>query len=331
MKKTVALLLTLALVFMLAACGADIAESDDTNAPESSDSASSSQDGSTGNDQNSNDDTDAPENGDSESTGNDQNDNNDKNELSFSEIVVVDNDECTIKITDIDPDNMYGFTVKVYLENKSKDKTYMYSAESASINGVQCDPFFAAEVAAEKKSNNEINFSDIDFDANGIGDYTDIEITFKVYDSDDWLSDEVAGETVHIYPYGEDKATAYVRESQPTDNVIVDNEYVTIIVTGYDNDAFWGYSVNLFLINKTDKDIMIGADEVSVNGYMADPFYAASVTAGKCAFSTMSWFDDTFEENDIATVEEIKFKLTVFDDTDWSDDYLVDEIVTLNP
>lgn len=35
----------------------------------------------------------------------------------------------------------------------------MFSVESASINGVQCDPMFASEVAAGKKANEEINFS----------------------------------------------------------------------------------------------------------------------------------------------------------------------------
>lgn len=331
MKKTVALLLTLALVFMLAACGADIAESDDTNAPESSDSASSSQDGSTGNDQNSNDDTDAPENGDSESTGNDQNDNNDKNELSFSEIVVVDNDECTIKITDIDPDNLWGYTLKVQLENKSTEKTYVYSVESASINGVQCDPFFATEVAAGKKSNNEISFSDSDLEDNGVGDYTDIELTFRVYDSNDWMADEVARETVHVYPYGEDKATIFVREAQANDNVIIDNDYVTAIVTGYKDDTIWGYTVNLFLLNKTDKDVMFSVDEASVNGYMADPFYATEVAAGKCAFSSMSWSDTNLEDNNITAVEEIEFKFRAYDSDNWFGDDFANEIITLNP
>lgn len=52
-----------------------------------------------------------------------------------------------------------GYTLKAQLENKSTEKTYMFSVESASINGVQCDPMFASEVAAGKKANEEINFS----------------------------------------------------------------------------------------------------------------------------------------------------------------------------
>lgn len=310
MKRLAALLLAFTLLFSLAACGGDVT-GNNTNSSENN-STNSSQ---------------------NESTNNGQTNNKDdnKNEISFTEIVAVDNDECTIKITDIDPDNLWGYTLKVQLENKSVEKTYMYSVESASINGVQCDPFFATEVAAGKKSNNEISFTDSDLEDNGIGDYTDIELTFRVYDSDDWMADEIARETVHVYPYGEDKATIFVRETQANDNVIIDNDYVTVIATGYEDDAIWGYTVNLFLLNKTDKDIMFSVDEASVNGYMADPFYATEVAAGKCAFSSMSWSDTTLEDNNITTVEEIEFKFRAYDSDNWFGDDFANETITLKP
>lgn len=164
-----------------------------------------------------------------------------------------------------------------------------------------------------------------------MGDYTDIELTFRVYDSDDWSADEAARETVHIYPYGEDKAVRFVRETKATDNVIVDNDDVTVIVTGYEKDDIWGYTVNLFLVNKTDKNIMFSADDASVNGYMADPFYATTVVAGKCAFSSMSWSDSMLEDNNITAVEEIEFKLRAYDSNDWSGGDFFNETVTLKP
>ena len=137
---------------------------------------------------------------------------------------------------------MWGYTLKAQLENKSTEKTYMFSVESASINGVQCDPMFASEVAAGKKANEEINFSTDTLEENGIVEYTDIELTFKVYDSNDWSADPVGKETIHVYPYGEENAVAFVREAQATDNVIIDNDYVTVIVTGYEDDEIWGYA-----------------------------------------------------------------------------------------
>lgn len=252
-------------------------------------------------------------------------------EISFDGITVVDNDECSIMIKEIDPDNLWGYTLKALFENKSADKTYMFSVVSGSINGVLCDPYFATEIAAGKKSNDDISFSDSDLEDAEIGAYTDIELTFRVYDSDDWSADDVVYETVHIYPYGEDKATTFVRESEDTDNILLDNDSVTVIATGYEMDDIWGYTVNLYLVNKTDKTIMFSVDNASVNGYMADPFFAKSVPADTSAFASMSWYTSTLEENDITEVEEIEFELRAYDYDNWLDDDIANEIIVLNP
>lgn len=310
MKKLVPLLLALTLMMSLVACGGG------TSSNNGDKPSTSSQSG---------------ENNDNNSAEDNKSNTEEENKITFEEIVVVDNDECVIKITEIDPDNMWGFSLKAQLENKSADKTYMFSVESAAINGVQCDPFFASEVAAEKKANEEISFSDSSLEENGVGEFSDIELTFRVYDSNDWTADEVAKETVHVYPYGEDKAVAFVRETRASDNVIIDNEYVTITVIGYENDDIWGYTVNLFLQNKTDSTVMFSVDEASVNGYMADPFYANSVSAGKCAFSSMSWSDTTLEENGITEVEEIEMLFRAYDADNWTGDDFANQTITLNP
>lgn len=318
MKKLAVFLLAFTLLFSLVACGGAVSENEGDSSGNTN--TASSEAGIANSSQSDNTD-------DAQNNSNDDN----NNELTFTEIVAVNNDECAIKITGIDPDNLWGYTLKVELENKSTEKNYMYSIENASINGVRCDPLFASEVAAGKKSNDEINFSDSDLKENGVGAYTDIELTFRVHDSDDWMADAVATETVHIYPYGEDKATVFVREAQANDNVIIDNDYVTVIVTGYEDDPIWGYTVNLFLLNKTDKEVMFCVDEASVNGYMADPIYATKVVGGKCAFSAISWSDTTFEDNNITEVEEIEFKFRAYDNDNWFGDDFANEAITLNP
>ena len=249
----------------------------------------------------------------------------------FAEVPVVDNEECLIKITGVEPDNMWGYTLNAYMENKSADKTYMFSVDTASVNGVQSDPFFAAEIAPGKKSNETISFSDTALQENGIEEFTDLELSFRVYDSEDWEADPVAEETVHVYPLGEEKAEPFVRESQPTDTPVMDNNEAAVIVTGYSEDDIWGYTMHLYLLNKTDRRLMFSADEVSVNGFMADPFWATEVGAGKSAFSSMSWADSDFEENGIQTVEEIELQLRIYDSEDWTGEDIFCDTVTLNP
>ena len=118
----------------------------------------------------------------------------------FEAVTAIDNDECAVTIKSIDPDAMWGYTLKVLLENKSPDKTYIFSVETAFINGVECDPFFAAEVAPGKKSNEDINFNLDPLEANGVAEPTDIELIFRVSDPDDWMADDIFNEVLTLTP-----------------------------------------------------------------------------------------------------------------------------------
>lgn len=253
-----------------------------------------------------------------------------ESQISFDGLTVVDNDECMISIVEIDPDNIWGYTLQVNLENKSEDKTYMFSVLSAAVDGLQCDPLFATEVAAGKKSVDTISFSDSILAENNI-DPSDIELAFRVYNSDDWTADDVVFETVHVYPFGEENAKTFTREILDSDNVIIDNDYVTVTVIGYEEDSIWGYTVNLFLQNKTDTEIMFSADDASINGYMADPFWATSVIPGKCAFTSMSWSDSDLTEIGVEEIEEIEFNLRAYNSNDWSAPDFANETITLDP
>ena len=64
-----------------------------------------------------------------------------------AETVLVDNDDITVVLTDTDPDDMFGYVLKLRLENKT-DKTLMYAAENVSVNGFMVEPLFAQTVSA---------------------------------------------------------------------------------------------------------------------------------------------------------------------------------------
>lgn len=112
---------------------------------------------------------------------------------------------------------------------------------------------------------------------------------------------------------------------------LVDDENCTVIIKGYDEDALLGYGVNVFLENKTDKELMFSVSEVSVNGYMCDPFWATTVSAGKKANEQITFFKSDLEANGIDDVEEITFTLNIYDNADWLAEYLVKESFTVTP
>lgn len=120
-------------------------------------------------------------------------------EAVFEEIVLVENEDITFKITAVQNDPIRGYTLKVFLENKT-DKELLFTFDNTSVNGFMCDPFWAEIVAAEKKSNNSISWLNSDFEENGIEDVEEISFTLRVYDSNDWLADDILNESFTIHP-----------------------------------------------------------------------------------------------------------------------------------
>lgn len=326
MKKLLALLLVLALALGLTACGVALPVL--SNAIESKDSGTIETKNNTPADtkaaeNNAPADTKAPE-PDAPATE------PAPEAADFQELTAIDNDLCSLRITGIKEDSFWGHILKAELENKTEDQNLRFSVETASINGVTYDPYFSSEVAAGKKSQEEISFSDDDMNAL-LGEVTDVELTVRVYNADDWYAEDAAMETFHVYPLGQARATTYVREVQPTDTVLVDNDQFTFIVAGYDPEGFWGYTVKLYLVNKTDIPLAFTADNVSVNDLMCDPFWGKTLPAGKVAFSDMDWSSSSFEELGITDVEEIEFELRVYNANDFWGDDLYDEVLPLTP
>lgn len=250
-----------------------------------------------------------------------------KEELNFESFVAIDNDECRVTIKDIAPDKKWGYAVNVELENKSADKTYNFSVTDAAVDGLMCSPLFSKEVTAGKKANGSIDLAIDSLQEYGLQDETDLELFFRISDADDWSADPVAETSVHVYPYGEEQATTFVRQAKATDQVLLDNEYLSVTLTEIYHDSIWGYSLGLYVVNKSDSNIMVSVDDASVNGYMLDPFFANEILAGKTGFTSVSWSDSSFEENGIETVENIEFTLKAYDYDSWSTRFAEEPVV----
>ena len=248
----------------------------------------------------------------------------------FEETVLVDNESCTFTITAIEDSSTLGYTLKAYLENKT-DRDLTFSLSGVSVNGFMCDPFWASTVSAGMKSNKNIRFTESDFLANEISQVTEIEFTLDVYDSNDWNADHLVTETFALYPMGKEAVQSYLRQEQEGDIILFDNENCTMIVTVFDPDGLWGYTVNVYLENKTDKTLMFTVNDAAVNGYMCDPVWAQTVSAGKRSNTAISWFETDFAENGITHVETISLPISVYDANNWMADHLIDETYTLNP
>lgn len=262
----------------------------------------------------------------SESTGK----KSEADDSSFSQ-TVVDNDDVKFEITGIEHDNIWGYTWDVTLENKT-DANVVFSMENVSVNGVMSDPFWAETVTAGNKSNTQISWSSSDFKENDIEKVTEVSFELRAYDDDNYDT-EYLDETYTVYPYGEENAQNDSKEASDSDIVLFDNDQCSMRVTGVDPDDTWGYALKVTLVNKTDKDLMFSADDVSIDGVMCDPFWATTVAAGKTSNEDITWMDSTLSDagiTDTGSIKSIDLPMKVYPDDDYTGNYYVDETYTVN-
>ena len=248
-------------------------------------------------------------------------------EADFSQVIVND-DNLKFEITGIGQDSIWGYTWKVTAENKT-DQPVLVSMDNVSVNGVMCDPFWATEIAAGKIANQEVSWSEDSFSQNGISEVSQVTFILRMVNSDDFTTYHEQEYTV--YPEGEEAAEEVSREKQSTDEVLFDNEQCAMTVTGIDPDGDWGYTVRVYLENKTDEQLTFSCEDVSVNGIMCDPFWATEVAAGKTGNSEISWSEELFKENGIDEVEAIELPVHVRSTDNWEADDIVKDTFTIKP
>ena len=121
---------------------------------------------------------------------------NNTREAGENDLTLFENDQCAMRVTGVEPDGDWGYTLDVTLVNNTDQAVY-FSVENASINGVMCDPFWASEVDAGKSANEEISWmedtlSEAGLDASSV---TTIDLPVKVSSSEDFTADALVDQT----------------------------------------------------------------------------------------------------------------------------------------
>ena len=286
-KRVLALILTLTMVLSLSACGGGGSVSSD-----------------------------------SDGNGGTVNKTSKEKKIDFPETALIDQEDVKFVIKSITQKGS-SYKLSVYLENNT-DRNLMFAVKDAAVNGFMNDPFWAKVVNAGMKSNTTIEFNDID---DSITDVTDVTMMINISDDEDWEADDIVDDTFTIYPLGEDAVKEYTYTAGKKDIVLADNDSCRIVVTGFETDDILGYAMNIYIENKTDKELMFSTDDVSVNGFMCDPFWADSVMP-KCRANTqIHWSDTGLKEAGIAKeeIQKITLPFKVSDNEDWGSDDLLSE------
>ena len=114
--------------------------------------------------------------------------------------------------------------------------------------------------------------------------------------------------------------------TQDVTSILRKEEQITLYLRGlYERCGFRKYRMSkfeeydLYLENKSDKDLTIEAGSVSVNDIMIDPYYTETVAAGKVKFSVLSWEDFELEEKEITEIEKVEMEISGYGETDYLD------------
>ncbi len=244
---------------------------------------------------------------------------------------IVDNAYCTVTLVSCQAKRNGGVDFKFLLENKTADKEMMFSMDDVAVNGWIISSLFVKTVSAGKKASETLSFSASSLNDCGLTSVDKLQFHLRVYDNDDWMADEFVEDTFIIYPTGltEAEIVSPERRTGKDEMTAVDDENSSFIILETYVDSIWGYTVVAYLENKTENtDMMFSWNDVSVNGYMIDPFWATSIPAGTKKIAEIHFSSSKLEENGIDKIDEIEFELRIYDSDDWfADDFLKDVFI----
>lgn len=219
--------------------------------------------------------------------------------IKVEEQVILDQDGIVITLKSLSQDNVFGPSLKVLIENNT-EKSITVQIIDSSVNDVMVDPMFSCDVAPNKKSNDEIIFLTSDLDAANISTIKDFEFKFHIFDSQSW-DGIFDSENINIVTNAND---SYIQEYDDSGVTVLDEEGIRIIIKRVDSqDSLWGADIYTYIENNSNTDIIVNANDVSINGYMIEPMFSSEVLSGKKVYTTLTFFESDLEANDIENME----------------------------
>lgn len=244
----------------------------------------------------------------------------------FESFTPIDTEECAVTINDAYLNEDGSYTVEMSMENKTADQELDFSIDATALNGVEtADPKFISCPEAGSTEDRILTIPSLK--EIGIENATDVMLYFDIrkYGADG--QPPLAEQAVHIYPDGEENAQKYERENIDSDQVLIDNDQVSVTVINVDPNGKdeWGEmdtcNIQLFLENKTDSLVMFAFQSVSINGNVIDEYdygyYERKVEGGDGAVYSVSVPKDKIKAKGIENTEKVGFTVLAYSYSTW--------------
>lgn len=232
-------------------------------------------------------------------------------QITIEEAVIFDDDAVTVTVKGLEK-SWTGTDIKLMVENKT-DRNIAVSGLDVVVNGVTMNGYLYIDVAAGKKANGTISLYSDALQMAGI------DAVATVHTCDASLVDTGSFETLGqielsiVTSLGED----YVQSIDESGDLLYESNGVSIIAKIME-DELYGKSLILFARNDSEKDVTVQAENVSVNGFTVDAWMYDLVCAGTVRFCEMGLWESGLEENDITTIEDVTFTISLIDPQSFS-------------
>ena len=250
----------------------------------------------------------------------------------LTDLALVNNETCAFTLTGTEFNEHLGLQIRVLCENKT-DRPLTFSWNNTSVCGFVYEPFWAEEVAGGKQVHSTVEIDTYALERMGVPAVDEITFTLSVQDSEEFLEEPAVDQTFTVYPTGKspDQIQYPQYRHKPEETVIVSGDVLTFIIENADQSLRDLYTLNCYMANHTDRNLMVTWEDVAVNGFEVDPYWAAVIPAGKQAYTQIIFYRGDLQERDIEVVQDVEFTLQAADYEDWTSGYLLEEVYTYTP
>ncbi len=242
--------------------------------------------------------------------------------VTLEETVIYDQDGVQVTATSLE-EGFLGPEIRVTIANDT-EQNLTVSSRLLSVNSYMMDTAgLYAEVAAGKKSNDAIALYQSDLDRAGIDAIGEVAFYLSFSDTDTY---EEAGKS-QLLTISTSAAQNIPPEEDLTGQELYRTDGIRVNSLGLKEDLFWDGTLVLLLENQSQEPVTIYAENVSVNGYMADNAMWCDLRPGTRAVDGMTLLDlENTGVTELSQVEELEFTIRIIHNETWEEIGISDKI-----
>ncbi|MBQ8796282.1 MAG: hypothetical protein IJZ54_07660 [Clostridia bacterium] len=228
--------------------------------------------------------------------------------------VIFDDKDIKITVEELTYEEYYGPQINFLIENNS-DKDIYVSSSVAIVNNVVFANYLSSEINAGKKAHEDMHFYEDDLKNVGITEIGTVEFRFNISEQETY--NEIA--TTDMIKLVINDKVDLTRESKGEKLFSQDGITIYSEECPKQDDDYYDYVTRFFIVNENENDIAVSLEDVSVNGFMIDPYCSTPVLAGKMGYADLYFYKSDLETNKIQEIEDVEFYFTIYNSKNYSD------------